>query len=68
MSKGNVYIEFSKKQEHNIMTADMVLQTSFLQGVLRRNLRYVATLNKQHLSNFTINTVQVYGQEKYLLV
>lgn len=50
------------------MTADMVLQTSFLQGVLRRNLRYVATLNKQHLSNFTINTVQVYGQEKYLLV
>lgn len=43
-------------------------QTSLLQGHLNRNLRYVATLNKEHLSSFTINTVQVYGQEKYLLV
>ena len=44
------------------------LQTAFLQGLLNRNLRYVATLNRQHLSNFTINTVQVYGQDKYLMV
>lgn len=43
-------------------------QTAFLQGLLQRNLRYVATLNRQHLSNFTINTVQVYGQDKYLMV
>lgn len=46
----------------------VVLQTAFLQGLLHRNLRYVATLNRQNLSNFTINTVQVYGQDKYLMV
>lgn len=43
-------------------------KTSFLQGHLGRNLRYVATINKEHFSSFTINTVQVYGQEKYLLL
>lgn len=43
-------------------------QTSLLQGHLGRNLRYLATLEKEHLSTFTINTVQVYGQEKYLMV
>ncbi|XP_060588592.1 mitochondrial Rho GTPase 1-like isoform X2 [Ruditapes philippinarum] len=43
-------------------------KTSFLQGLLGRNLRYVATLNKEQLSSFTINTVQVYGQEKYLML
>lgn len=52
----------------HVLGAKHVGKTSFLQGLLRRNLRYVATLNKQHLSNFTINTVQVYGQEKYLLL
>lgn len=46
----------------------ILFQTSFLQGLLGRNLRYVATLNKEQLSSFTINTVQVYGQEKYLMV
>lgn len=45
-----------------------LFQTAFLQGVLGRNLRYVATLNKESMSSFTINTVQVYGQEKYILV
>ena len=45
-----------------------MFQTSFLQGLLDRNLRYVATLSKEQLSSFTINTVQVYGQEKYLMV
>ncbi|XP_052266803.1 mitochondrial Rho GTPase 1-like isoform X2 [Dreissena polymorpha] len=43
-------------------------KTAFLQGLLGRNLRYVATLNKDQLSKFTINTVQVYGQEKYLML
>ncbi|XP_064595542.1 mitochondrial Rho GTPase 1-like [Liolophura sinensis] len=43
-------------------------KSSFLQGHLGRNLRYMATLNKENLSSFTINTVQVYGQEKYLLL
>ncbi|XP_076468830.1 mitochondrial Rho GTPase 1-like isoform X2 [Babylonia areolata] len=51
-----------------VLGAKSVGKTSFLQGLLRRNLRYVATLNKQHLSNFSVNTVQVYGQEKYLLL
>jgi hypothetical protein len=45
-----------------------LFQTSLLQGHLGRNLRYLATLEKEHLSSFTINTVQVYGQEKYLMV
>ncbi|KAK7498304.1 hypothetical protein BaRGS_00010564 [Batillaria attramentaria] len=52
----------------HVLGAKFVGKTSFLQGLLRRNLRYVATLNRQHLSNFSINTVQVYGQEKYLLL
>lgn len=52
----------------HVLGAKSVGKTSFLQGLLRRNLRYVATLNRQHLSNFSINTVQVYGQEKYLLL
>lgn len=43
-------------------------KTAFLQGLLGRNLRYVATLNKEQLSSFTVNTVQVYGQEKYLMI
>lgn len=52
----------------HVLGAKSVGKTSFLQGLLRRNLRYVATLNRQHLSNFSINTVQIYGQEKYLLL
>lgn len=52
----------------HVLGAKSVGKTSFLQGLLRRNLRYVATINKQQLSNFSINTVQVYGQEKYLLL
>ncbi|ESO89176.1 hypothetical protein LOTGIDRAFT_210168 [Lottia gigantea] len=43
-------------------------KTAFLQGLLGRNLRYIATLNREHFSSFTINTVQVYGQEKHLMV
>ena len=43
-------------------------QSAFLQGLLGRNLKYIATLNKEHLSKFTINTVPVYNRECYLLV
>ncbi|KAK0048438.1 mitochondrial Rho GTPase 1-A isoform X1 [Biomphalaria pfeifferi] len=52
----------------HVMGAKSVGKTAFLQGLLQRNLRYVATLNRQNLSNFTINTVQVYGQDKYLML
>lgn len=67
-------IDLDKKQTSrnvfrcHVMGAKGVGKTSLLQGHLNRNLRYVATLNKEHLSSFTINTVQVYGQEKYLLL
>ncbi|GFR86259.1 mitochondrial Rho GTPase [Elysia marginata] len=52
----------------HVLGAKSVGKTALLQGLLQRNLRYVATLNRQNLSNFTINTVQVYGQEKYLML
>jgi len=52
----------------HVLGAKSTGKTAFLQGLLNRNLRYVATLNRQHLSNFTINTVQVYGQDKYLML
>ncbi|KAL5018123.1 hypothetical protein ScPMuIL_003845 [Solemya velum] len=52
----------------HVLGAKGVGKTAFLQGVLGRNLRYVATLNKESMSSFTINTVQVYGQEKYILL
>ncbi|BFZ03685.1 hypothetical protein BsWGS_06724 [Bradybaena similaris] len=52
----------------HVLGAKSVGKTAFLQGLLHRNLRYVATLNRQNLSNFTINTVQVYGQDKYLML
>ncbi|XP_041362317.1 mitochondrial Rho GTPase 1-like isoform X2 [Gigantopelta aegis] len=52
----------------HVLGAKLVGKTSFLQGLLNRNLRYVATLNKHMLSSFTINTVLVYGQEKYLML
>ena len=55
-------------EEWNCLRLLFLSQTAFLQGLLGRSLRYQATLNKQHLSNFTINTLQVYGQEKYLMV
>ncbi|CAL1543255.1 unnamed protein product [Lymnaea stagnalis] len=52
----------------HVLGAKSVGKTAFLQGLLHRNLRYVATLNRQNLSNFTINTVLVYGQDKYLML
>ncbi|XP_048256694.1 mitochondrial Rho GTPase 1-like isoform X1 [Haliotis rufescens] len=52
----------------HVLGSKNVGKTSLLQGLLSRNLRYVATLNKHLLSSFTMNTVQVYGQEKYLML
>ncbi len=43
-------------------------QTAFLQGLLGRNIKYCATLSKDHMSRFSNNMVTVYGQDKYLLV
>lgn len=67
-------IDLDKKQTSRnvfrcyVLGAKGVGKSTFLQGHLGRNLRYIATLNKEHLSSFTVNTVQVYGQEKYLLL
>ncbi|WAQ97631.1 MIRO1-like protein [Mya arenaria] len=52
----------------HVLGPKQVGKTAFLQGLIGRNLRYVATLNREQLSKFTINTVQVYGQEKYLML
>ena len=46
----------------------LFLQTTFLQGLLGRNMKYLATMNKEHLPRYAINTVYIYGQERYLMV
>lgn len=67
-------IDLEKKQTNrnvfrcHVLGPKGVGKTAFLQGLLDRNLRYVATLNREQLSSFTINTVQVYGQEKYIML
>lgn len=43
-------------------------KTSFMQGFLGKTLEEQSKINKTHLSQYTINSVQVYGQEKYLLL
>ncbi|XP_076366023.1 mitochondrial Rho GTPase isoform X2 [Tachypleus tridentatus] len=43
-------------------------KTTFMQGFLGKTLEQQENLNKAHLSRYTINSVQVYGQEKYLLL
>ena len=52
----------------DIRICDVFLQSSFLQGLLGRSLQYVATLNKEHLSNYTTNIIPVHGQDKQLVV
>ncbi|XP_014676838.1 PREDICTED: mitochondrial Rho GTPase 1-like, partial [Priapulus caudatus] len=42
-------------------------KTAFLQAFLARNLQYQATLEKEHLPLYTVNTVSVYGQDRYLV-
>lgn len=43
-------------------------KTAFLQGLLGRNLKFLATLDKDHFPNYTMNTVYIYGQERYLML
>ncbi|XP_066292561.1 mitochondrial Rho GTPase 1-A-like isoform X2 [Branchiostoma lanceolatum] len=43
-------------------------KTAFLQGHLGRNSEWQSRLAKEHLSRYTINLTQVYGQDKYLLL
>lgn len=43
-------------------------KTSFMQGFLGKTLEEQVGINKAHLSPYTVNSVQVYGQEKYLIV
>ncbi|XP_064631820.1 mitochondrial Rho GTPase 1-like isoform X2 [Lineus longissimus] len=67
-------IDLQKKQTSRnvffcrVIGAKGVGKTAFLQGLLGRNLQYIATLDKEHLSAFSINTVQVYGQDKHVLL
>ncbi|XP_072021528.1 mitochondrial Rho GTPase 1-A-like isoform X2 [Amphiura filiformis] len=42
-------------------------KTNFLQGLVERSLDH-PLLHPEHLSTYTMNTVQVYGQERYLLL
>ncbi|XP_047737860.1 mitochondrial Rho GTPase 1 [Hyalella azteca] len=43
-------------------------KTTFCQGLLGRSLQEVQTLREDTVSRHTIATVQVYGQEKYLVL
>ncbi|ELT87672.1 hypothetical protein CAPTEDRAFT_218919 [Capitella teleta] len=52
----------------NVIGMKNVGKTSFLQGILGRNLKYVATLNREHLPAYTVNLLSVYGQDKYLVL
>lgn len=67
-------LDLQKRQtSRNVFTCHVlgpkgVGKSSFLQGFLGRNLKYVATLSKDHFSRYAINTVSIYGQEKYLLL
>lgn len=39
-----------------------------MQGFIGKTLQVQASINKAHITPYTINSLQVYGQEKYLLV
>ncbi|XP_062852640.1 LOW QUALITY PROTEIN: mitochondrial Rho GTPase 1b [Trichomycterus rosablanca] len=43
-------------------------KTSFLQAFLGRNLTHQQAMTEEHKSYYAINTVHVFGQEKYLLL
>ncbi|XP_035224430.1 mitochondrial Rho GTPase 1-like isoform X5 [Stegodyphus dumicola] len=43
-------------------------KTSFMQGFIGKNLLLQASINKAQLTQYTISSLQVYGQEKYLLL
>jgi len=67
-------IDLQKKQTSRTVFLCQVIgtrgcgKTGLLQGLLGRTLRYQSRLKKDQISRFTINTVPVYGQEKYLLL
>lgn len=67
-------IDFQKKQTSRTVFLCQVIGTKtcgksgLLQGLLGRTLRYQSRLRKEHIPRFSINTVPVYGQEKYLLL
>ncbi|XP_077980753.1 mitochondrial Rho GTPase 1-like isoform X2 [Glandiceps talaboti] len=52
----------------NVIGPRGVGKTAFLQGLLGKDLETQKNLNMEHISKFAVNTVQVYGQEKYLLL
>lgn len=39
-----------------------------MQGFLGKTLQQQSSINKAQLTHYTVNALQVYGQEKYLLV
>ncbi|KAF8787884.1 Mitochondrial Rho GTPase 1-A like protein [Argiope bruennichi] len=43
-------------------------KSTFMQGFIGKTLQAQASINKAHLTPYTINSLQVYGQEKYLLL
>ncbi|XP_071964216.1 mitochondrial Rho GTPase 1-A-like isoform X1 [Antedon mediterranea] len=51
----------------NVIGPKGVGKTSFLQGLVSRTLDS-PNMKPEHLSSYVINTIQVYGQEKYLLL
>lgn len=53
----------------NVIGPKNVGKTAFLQGLLNRTKEYqIEIMNREHISHYTINHVQVYGQEKYLIL
>lgn len=67
-------IDYQKKDtartvfQCHVIGAKDVGKTALLQGFLGRNLKQQAALNKRQLSSYAINTVNIYGAEKYLLL
>ncbi|ESO12001.1 hypothetical protein HELRODRAFT_63612 [Helobdella robusta] len=67
-------IDIEKKHSTRIVYKCVVLgskgcgKSTFLQGLLNRNLHYVKTLDYRYLPDTTVNLVSVCGQEKYLVL
>jgi len=67
-------IDIHKKQTSRLVFQCHVLgdkgvgKTTFLQGILGRNLKYLATLNKDYFPQYSINSMSVYGEERYLMM
>jgi len=67
-------IDMQKRQtSRNVFQCHVIGQkgcgkTAFLQGFLGKNIEEQSRISPEHLSRYSINGVQVYGQEKYLLL